>query len=154
SSPARAWTEASAASAAAVSSCVESGFEAQSATDAPPAVSVRTRLAVSAVTCSDAAILTPFSGFSRANRSRIWRTIGICASAQAMRPSPASASEGSAMSDLPLVAVMIALVRPFDRHADVGRLLLGQLGQLHTERAEVQPRHLLVEVLRQHVHLL
>src|SRR5919199_480305 len=39
---------------AATSSCVERGFEAQSATSAPPALSVTTRLAVSAVTCRQA----------------------------------------------------------------------------------------------------
>ena len=41
-------------SAAATSSCVESGFEAQSRTSAPPAFSVRARLAVSVVTCRHA----------------------------------------------------------------------------------------------------
>src|SRR3954454_13447505 len=138
--------------AAATSSCVESGFEAQSATDAPPAFSVLTRFAVSAVTCSDAAIRTPFSGFSRANRSCTWRRTGICSSAQAILPSPAEAREGSLMSLL--VAVMVALVRPLDGHSDVGGLLLGQLRQLRAESAEVKPGDLLVEVLRQHVHLL
>src|SRR4026207_227958 len=40
--------------AAATSSCVESGFEAQSTTSAPPACRVRTRFAVSVVTCRQA----------------------------------------------------------------------------------------------------
>ena len=38
------------------------------------------------------------------------------------------------------------------RDADVGRLVGGQLGQLHVESVEVQPGHALVEVLGQHVH--
>ena len=45
--------------AAATSSWVESGLEAQSAGSAPPALSVRARLAVSAVTCRQAARRTP-----------------------------------------------------------------------------------------------
>ena len=32
-------------------------------------------------------------------------------------------------------------------------LVLGELGELHAELVEVQARHLLVEVLRQRVHL-
>ena len=49
------------------------------------------------------------------------------------------------------VPVVVELVRPVDRHADVRRLLGSQLGQLHAERGEVQPRDLLVERLRQRV---
>ena len=45
------WT-----SAAATSSCVDSGFDAQSTTSAPPAFSVRARFAVSVVTCRHAEI--------------------------------------------------------------------------------------------------
>ena len=46
-------------SAAAVSSWVDSGFEAHRNTLAPPAFSVRIRLAVSVVTCRQAAMVTP-----------------------------------------------------------------------------------------------
>ena len=46
----------------------------------------------------------------------------------------------------PSVAVVVELVRAVDRHADVGRLLGGELGELHAERGEVQARDLLVEV--------
>ena len=55
SSPRTARTSISCARAAATSSCVDSGFAAQSATSAPPATSVRIRHAVSAVTCRHAA---------------------------------------------------------------------------------------------------
>src|SRR5437762_1083095 len=41
--------------AAATSSCVESGFDAQTTTSAPPALRVRIRFAVSVVTCRHAA---------------------------------------------------------------------------------------------------
>ena len=54
----------------------------------------------------------------------------------------------------PLVPVVVRLVRAVDRHAEVVGLFLRQLRQLHAEVIEVQPRHLLVEVLRQHVDLL
>ena len=46
----------SSTSAAATSSCVESGFDAHSTTSAPPAFSVRMRFAVSVVTCRHAAM--------------------------------------------------------------------------------------------------
>ena len=40
------------------------------------------------------------------------------------------------------------------RHADIGRLLVGHLGELDADLGEVQPRDLLVEVLGQRVDLL
>src|SRR3954462_6332034 len=53
-----------------------------------------------------------------------------------------------------LVAVVVRLVRPVDRHVDVRGLVGRQLGELHAERPEVQAGDLLVEVLREHVDLL
>src|SRR6478672_7479826 len=50
------------------------------------------------------------------------------------------------------VAVVVRLVRTLDVDAEVGGLLLGELGQLHAEGVEVQAGHLLVEVLGHHVH--
>src|SRR4051795_9481625 len=47
----------------------------------------------------------------------------------------------------PLVAVVIRLVRPLDRDADVGGLVGAQLGQLDAEGVQVQARDLLVQVL-------
>src|SRR5262244_961689 len=79
-------------SAAATSSCVESGLLAQSTRSAPPALSAIARLAVSAVTWRQAAIRMPFSGFCLANRSRIWCTTGIVRPDHSMRPRPFSAS--------------------------------------------------------------
>ena len=49
---------------------------------------------------------------------------------------------------------MVGLVGALDRHADVGRLVGPQLGELGAERTEVQAGDLLVEVLGQHVDLL
>jgi hypothetical protein len=40
---------------------------------------------------------------------------------------------------------MLRLVRPVDRHSEVVRLLLRQLGQLDAEVIEVQPRILVVQ---------
>jgi hypothetical protein len=48
---------------------------------------------------------------------------------------------------------MLGLERTLRADADIGGLLLGQLGEPHAELAEMQPRHLLVEVLGQHVDL-
>jgi adenosylhomocysteinase len=42
-------------------------------------------------------------------------------------------------------------VGALDGHADVRRLLGGELRELHAEGREVEARHLLVEDLRQHV---
>ena len=66
----------SATSAAATSSLVDSGFEAASTTSAPPALSVRIRLAVSVVTWRQAPMRRPSSGRSRSKRSRIRREHG------------------------------------------------------------------------------
>src|SRR5690606_26335422 len=52
------------------------------------------------------------------------------------------------------VAVVVGLVRAFDRHAQVFRLLPGQPGQLHADLLQVQPGHFLVQVLWQAVDLL
>ena len=78
--------------AAATSSCVDSGFDAHSTTSAPPAFSVRIRLAVSVVTCRQAEMRRPSSGFSRSKRSRMAASTGIWRSAHSMRRTPSSAS--------------------------------------------------------------
>ena len=48
----------------------------------------------------------------------------------------------------------VGLERPLDRHADIGRLLVAELGELDADLVEVQPRDLLVELLGQRVDLL
>src|SRR5215208_243821 len=155
SSPRRACTGTPrSTSAAATSSCVVSGLAEQSATSAPPAVSACIRLAVSAVTWRHAATFTPSSGWPTRKRSRIERRTGIWPSAHSIRRSPCGASDGSWTSGLTLIAVVLALVRALDRHADVGGLLGRELGEPRAERVQVQAGHLLVQVLRQHVDLL
>src|SRR3989344_2276213 len=76
---------------AATSSCVESGLDAARKTLAPPALSVRTRFAVSAVTCRTAASVLPLNGCSFSKRARTERRTGMSRSAHSMRffPSPA-----------------------------------------------------------------
>jgi hypothetical protein len=49
---------------------------------------------------------------------------------------------------------MVALERAFLRHADIVGLVLAKLRQLHADLVEVQPRDLLVELLRQGIDLL
>src|SRR4029077_7737473 len=108
----------------------------------------RTSMAVSAVTCRQAAT----ARFSKGG----WAGKGWCRaasggmgrSAYRMRASPSAARPASAMS----VTVVLRLVRAVDRHADVVRLLLGQLAEPDPERVQVQPGHLLVQVLGQRVH--
>src|SRR5579884_4206522 len=82
-------------SAAATSSCVESGLEAQSTTSAPPAFRVRIRFAVSVVTWRHAEMRYPDSGCSRSKRSRIADRTGICRSAHMIRRTPSGASDRS-----------------------------------------------------------
>src|ERR1019366_2677765 len=118
-------------------SWVDSGLAAQSPTWAPPARSTRTRFAVSAVTCRQAAMRQPSSGSSLAKRSRIAASTGIWPSAPAIRAAPARSSRQ------PLIAVVMRLVRALHRHADVGRLLVGQRRQLDPEGVEVQACDLL-----------
>src|SRR5204863_7783273 len=50
------------------------------------------------------------------------------------------------------IAVELGLVRTVHGHAQVFRLLRGERLELHAELAEVEARHLLVELLRQDVH--
>src|SRR5829696_2798222 len=84
---------------AATSSWVESGLEAMSMTSAPPAWRVRTRLAVSAVTCRQADMRRPLRGFSRPNRSRTRARTGMSWSAHRRRFLPRGARSGLAMSE-------------------------------------------------------
>src|SRR6266545_1934852 len=100
-----------ATSEAATSSCVESGLLAHRRTCAPPAASVRARLAVSEVTCRQAARRRPLSGFSLTKRSRMLRTTGICSSAQRMRARPLSARARSFTSYL-LVSTVCSSLPP------------------------------------------
>src|SRR5687767_4504173 len=98
----------SATSAAATSSCVESGFEAHSTTSAPPAFSVRARFAVSVVTWRHAEMRMPSSGRSCSKRSRIAARTGMCRSAHSTRVTPAGASPRSLTSWLGAVVAMAA----------------------------------------------
>src|SRR5262245_1192637 len=52
------------------------------------------------------------------------------------------------------VAVVVELVRALDRHADIICLVLLERGELGADLAEMEPRHLLVELLRQGIDLL
>src|SRR5215469_6250101 len=153
-----------------MSSWVDRGFDAARCTRAPPAVRVRMSTAVSAVTCRQQATVRPANGCWRAKSARSMPSTGIARSAQAIPGRPVRASPGSAMSDAGTAAcgadsgelspdacrgsvpVVVGLVRAIDRYADVGGLLLGQLGEPHAERVQMQASDLLVEVLGQHVH--
>src|SRR5258706_7407939 len=112
---------------AAMSSWVESGLDAHSATSAPPACSVMHRFAVSLVTWRHSARLLPLSGCSRANRSRIWRSTGIERSAHSERRRPASASARSFTSNAFLVLVATAMFVLSCRLA--ARALFGDAGE-------------------------
>src|SRR5437764_4463977 len=64
---------------------------------------------------------------------------------------PWSHPERGATFTFASVAVAVRLERALDRNPDVVRLLLRQRRQLDPEGVEVKPRHLLIEVLREHV---
>src|SRR5262249_38185743 len=82
----------SAASAAATSSCVESGLQPDQLTSAPAARSVRTSTAVSLVTCRQPAMRMPLRGFESLYLSRSAIRTGMRDSAHSIRRRPASAS--------------------------------------------------------------
>src|ERR1700694_5028578 len=112
------------ARAAATASFVETGFEAQSATSAPPALRVSMRLAVSLVTWRHAASFRPLSGCSFENRARIRPRTGISRAAQSMRSWPCAARFRS-LTSLPFVltfncVVLSLLVHDLADHFDIG----------------------------------
>src|SRR5690606_32287111 len=65
---------------------------------------------------------------------------------------PGAPAPGPTTTQSNSVPVVVGLVGTFDVDADVGGLLLGQLGELDPEGVEVEAGDLLVEVLRQGVH--
>ena len=71
--------------------CVDNGFDAQSATCAPPSRKVRIRLAVSVVTCRQQPMRLPLNGLVFLNRSRMSFNTGILASAQSILLLPSGA---------------------------------------------------------------
>ena len=81
-----------------MSSWVDSGLDAASDTAAPPARSSRTIIAVSAVTCRQAAMARPANGCCAAKRRMRPAISGMARSAYRMRASPSGASPGSATS--------------------------------------------------------
>ena len=97
---------------AAASSCVERGFEAHRATFAPPADSTCISAAVSVVTWRQAAMRTPFSGFSLANRTPMERSTGMSFLAHSMRLSPRG-GEPDVLDVVPLVPLHLG--GPFRR---------------------------------------
>src|SRR5271170_5604882 len=128
----------SATSAAATSSCVESGLLAQQTTSAPPALSARSRLAVSQVICRHAPSRWPFKGSSLPKRSRIIRSTGICRSAHSIRLRPASASPRSRTScPLPvelgirvlLLTKILSLTHFLDLRSRYGSIHAGRSGR-------------------------
>src|SRR5271166_768365 len=95
---------------AATSSCVDSGFEAQSTTSAPPSRRQIARFAVSAVTCRQAETRMPLSGWFLMNSLRIICSTFMDWFAHSMRFLPSSASSRLLMSLLTCAAVDIRLL--------------------------------------------
>src|SRR5271166_5394361 len=91
---------------AATSSCVDSGFEAHSATSAPPSRRVMARFAVSAVTCRHAEIRMPRSGWFLMNSLRMICRTFIDWFAHSMRFLPRSANSMPLISDCTCVGVV------------------------------------------------
>src|SRR5262249_15519735 len=90
-----------------------------STTSAPPAFSVRIRLAVSVVTCRQAEMRTPSRGFSRSNRSRMAASTGIWRSAHSMRRTPSSASARTVTAGVrPVASRALDMADPSGRLAD------------------------------------
>src|SRR5258707_13222999 len=92
------------------SSCVESGFDAQRTTSAPPSRRQIARFAVSAVTCRQAEMRMPFKGWFLMNSLRMICSTFIDWLAQSMRFLPRSASSKLLMSQFRGVAVVDILL--------------------------------------------
>src|SRR3954447_20347866 len=104
-----------------------------------PSISAR---AASSSTTSTRPRLDPF-----------WTAVGGTAPILRCRsenPVPPGREHPAGWSSRTSVAVVVALERTLHGHADVVGLHLGQLVQLPAEGVEVQARHVLVELLRQH----
>ena len=85
---------------AATASLVESGFEAHSATLAPPALRVNIKFAVSLVTCIHAPMFNPSKGFFSANSDLISSKTCICLCAQLTSAAPSLAKLESLILDI------------------------------------------------------
>src|SRR5580658_1760708 len=95
------------------SSCVESGFEAHNTTSAPPSRKQIARFAVSAVTCRQAEMRIPFSGWFLMNSLRIICNTFMDWFAHSMRFLPSSASSRLLISLFTCAAVDIRLLWRF-----------------------------------------
>src|SRR5271167_2893153 len=95
---------------AATSSCVDRGFEAHSTTSAPPSRRQIARFAVSAVTCRQAEMRTPFRGWFLMNSLRIICSTFMDWFAHSMRFLPRSARSRFLMSPLTCAAVDMLLL--------------------------------------------
>src|ERR1700684_1965185 len=95
------------------SSWVESGFEAHKTTSAPPSRRQIARFAVSAVTCRQAEMRIPFSGWFLMNSLRIICSTFMDWFAHSMRFLPSSASSRLLISLLTCAAVDIRLLWRF-----------------------------------------
>src|SRR4030095_4574317 len=118
-------------SAAAVSSWVESGWEAQRAICAPPALRVSISTAVSVVTCRHAPRRMPLSGCSCVKRSRTWRSTAIDCSAHSIRSFPSAARERfltswSTMEPRPFPSFR-GVPRGLDRSAELNPRVVAQI---------------------------
>src|SRR6202030_1140206 len=110
----------------ATSSCVESGWEAQRTTSAPPSRRAIIKLAVSLVTCRHAETRRPLSGCSLMKRLRMICNTGICCCAHSILRLPASASE-------------ISFTSLFFSSAIATDLLLFELLKFANEKAKCGP---------------
>src|SRR5690606_8354459 len=106
----------------------------------------------------DAGKVCPFGRRPSPDGGRPALTAAAAAAGRALGPGAGRAHRGGArrrpISSRGSVAVVIRLVGTFDGYADVLGLLGRQLREPHAELLEVQARDHLVELLRQHVHLL
>src|SRR3954462_8856035 len=103
--------------------------------------------------CTLPAPLSTFSPFSRMARRwapRAMKCTSLPAAARRAPKYPPTPPEPK-IATFTSIAVVVGLVWPGLRHADVARLLLGELGELRVQRLQLQARHLFVELLRQDV---
>src|ERR1700733_3381558 len=89
----------------------------------------------------------------RGPSTRPWTCPGRSSSGRSCRPT-ASNWCADLVRWIYSIPVLVRLVRPAHRNADIARLLVGELRQLHADLVEMEPGDLFVEMLRQRVDLL
>src|SRR5581483_191073 len=97
---------------------------------------------------------TPYFRFWRPRRRWPGRSPAMTTTERSFSLILRDAAHTAPQDEVASIPVMIRLERAFHLDADIVGLVLAQFGQLDADLGEMQPRHLLVQRLRQHIDFL